>query len=246
MLPSCCLSTSPAQHLLLNCCSLRPQVRRPGVLESVCLDLHLMRGVALQLRSFPEVRRGWGGMLHDRRVGISKPTMAGALQKRPLHSFCSLLLCAVPACKHYASSWGCPFEPTADAGAILRPLQVRSDWVAIIDAWASRFLDEMNYELEAANTRQFQRGEPERAGSGPAGSRAPAAAAVLVAGEAGSSGLHAASTLQWIFLWVRAAGTITLHVRCASVPRPPQTWPASPVWWCPTSSPRAAPRMCWC
>lgn len=37
--------------------------------------------------------------------------------------------------------------------------QVRSDWVAIIDAWAGRFLDEMNYELEARNTLQFQRGE---------------------------------------------------------------------------------------
>ncbi|PRW59939.1 eyespot assembly ABC1 kinase family [Chlorella sorokiniana] len=64
------------------------KVRRPGVLESVCLDLHLMRGAALQLRNVPEVR---------------------------------------------------------------------SDWVAIIDAWASRFLDEMNYELEARNTLQFQR-----------------------------------------------------------------------------------------
>ncbi|KAI7839911.1 hypothetical protein COHA_006391 [Chlorella ohadii] len=64
------------------------KVRRPGVLESVCLDLHLVRGVALQLRNMPEVR---------------------------------------------------------------------SDWVAIIDAWASRFLDEMNYELEARNTVQFQR-----------------------------------------------------------------------------------------
>jgi hypothetical protein len=27
----------------------------------------------------------------------------------------------------------------------------------IIDNWAGRFLDEMNYELEAANTLQFQR-----------------------------------------------------------------------------------------
>lgn len=39
------------------------QVRRPGVLESVCLDLHLMRGVAMQLRNVPEVGAapGWGG-----------------------------------------------------------------------------------------------------------------------------------------------------------------------------------------
>ena len=35
--------------------------RRPGVLESVSLDLHLMRGLAMQLRGMPEVRlRGWG------------------------------------------------------------------------------------------------------------------------------------------------------------------------------------------
>ncbi|KAL4458199.1 hypothetical protein ABPG75_013064 [Micractinium tetrahymenae] len=64
------------------------KVRRPGVLESVTLDLHLMRQVAIQLREVP---------------------------------------------------------------------QVRSDWVGIIDEWAARFLDEMNYRLEADNTRQFQR-----------------------------------------------------------------------------------------
>lgn len=38
--------------------------------------------------------------------------------------------------------------------------QVRSDWVGIIDEWAGRFLEEMDYQLEAHNTRQFQRGEP--------------------------------------------------------------------------------------
>lgn len=32
------------------------QVRRPGVLDSVSLDLYLMRGVAQQLRNVPEVR----------------------------------------------------------------------------------------------------------------------------------------------------------------------------------------------
>jgi aarF domain-containing kinase len=32
---------------------------------------------------------------------------------------------------------------------------VRSDWVGIIDAWAARFLDEMNYRLEAGNAARF-------------------------------------------------------------------------------------------
>ncbi|KAL4435049.1 hypothetical protein ABPG77_003874 [Micractinium sp. CCAP 211/92] len=64
------------------------KVRRPGVLESVTLDLHLMRQVAMQLREVPSVR---------------------------------------------------------------------SDWVGIIDEWAGRFLEEMDYQLEAHNTRQFQR-----------------------------------------------------------------------------------------
>ncbi|EFN54445.1 hypothetical protein CHLNCDRAFT_24990, partial [Chlorella variabilis] len=62
------------------------KVRRPDVLESVTLDLYLMRGVAAQLNSMPEVK---------------------------------------------------------------------SDWVGIIDNWAGRFLQEMDYLLEAANTRQF-------------------------------------------------------------------------------------------
>ncbi|KAL4854874.1 Protein ACTIVITY OF BC1 COMPLEX KINASE 3 [Chlorella vulgaris] len=62
------------------------KVRRPDVLESVTLDLYLMRGLAQRLADVP---------------------------------------------------------------------QVKSDWVGIIDAWAARFLDEMNYTLEAANTRQF-------------------------------------------------------------------------------------------
>ncbi|PSC69658.1 putative aarF domain-containing kinase chloroplastic [Micractinium conductrix] len=64
------------------------KVRRPGVLESVSLDLYLMRQVGVALRKVPDVK---------------------------------------------------------------------SDWAGIIDAWAMRFLDEMNYELEAANTLQFQR-----------------------------------------------------------------------------------------
>ncbi len=34
-------------------------------------------------------------------------------------------------------------------------MQVKSDWVGIIDNWAFRFLQEMDYLLEAANTRQF-------------------------------------------------------------------------------------------
>lgn len=56
--------------------------------------------------------------------------------------------------------------------------QVRSDWVGIIDEWATRFLEEMDYRLEADNTRQFQRGEP--AGKGPA---EPAAVATAGASE---------------------------------------------------------------
>lgn len=63
------------------------KVRRPGVLDSVSLDLYLMRQVALQLRTMPSMR---------------------------------------------------------------------TDWVGIIDNWAGRFLDEMNYDLEADNTRQFK------------------------------------------------------------------------------------------
>lgn len=69
-------------------------MRRPGVLESVSLDLFLMRQVAVALRSVPEVK---------------------------------------------------------------------SDWAGIIDAWAARFLEEMDYGLEAQNTAQFKQGAP-RAG----------------------------------------------------------------------------------
>lgn len=41
----------------------------------------------------------------------------------------------------------------------LHCVQVKSDWCGIIDAWAARFLDEMDYKKEAANTLQFKKGE---------------------------------------------------------------------------------------
>jgi predicted unusual protein kinase regulating ubiquinone biosynthesis (AarF/ABC1/UbiB family) len=34
-------------------------------------------------------------------------------------------------------------------------MQVKSDWVAIIDKWAEAFFAEMDYSLEAANARRW-------------------------------------------------------------------------------------------
>ncbi len=72
---------APLQNSL--CCTTvtAPQVRRPGVLESVCLDLHLMRGVALQLRNMPEVgaASGWQAALLEGQQGGGHTSPAAAV-----------------------------------------------------------------------------------------------------------------------------------------------------------------------
>ena len=103
---------SQLKHCRRCCCA--PQVRRPGVLESVTLDLHLMRGVAMQLRSVPQVRR---------RVAGSSGCRAPCLEPTP-------------------------HQP-------LRRAQVKSDWVGIIDSWATQFIEEIDYQLEAQNTARM-------------------------------------------------------------------------------------------
>jgi aarF domain-containing kinase len=101
------------------------KVQRPGVLEGVCLDLLLVRRAA-----------GWITRYRDGELQLPFAGGGGGGAANSNNS---------NAPRRGADGWG----PAAPGGS-----GKRTDWAALVDEWAARFLREMDYTQEAGNARR--------------------------------------------------------------------------------------------
>jgi aarF domain-containing kinase len=108
------------------------KVQRPGVLEGVCLDLLLVRRAA-----------GWITRYRDGEATL--PAGLGFFAGGGGGAAAGNKSSAANAAPRGADGWG----PSAPGGS-----GKRTDWAALVDEWAARFLREMDYTQEAGNARR--------------------------------------------------------------------------------------------
>ena len=114
-------------------------MQRPAVLETVTVDLFIIRSLGVAMRRFPQFTQvgGWVGLWVGGRgvrwVGGGVVAREGRGQKRSKPT----ALARTPQHTHART-----------------PLQ-RVDVVALLDEWAARFFEELDYVREGANATRF-------------------------------------------------------------------------------------------
>jgi hypothetical protein len=123
------------------------KVQRPGVLETVTIDLYIIRKIGIFLRRFPAVRhpRPWSSKGFGPRKAAARPRTAS-------HHFA--LWAAGESTAARDSQRPAPHARPPPLPPRPNP-QITTDFVALLDEWAARFFEELDYVREGENATRF-------------------------------------------------------------------------------------------